>query len=278
MKKIVVPVDFTQVAQDALLFAQGLASFFKYRLKVVHVYGGELTSVERLALQVGDTPFNYLLSKLRDFVNEANSRTNVLTETETEVEILEGNVVKTIVELSEDDNTAMIIAGTEGHYNWLEQLTGSITSALAQKAKCPVLLVPKGVKYGQFKNMLYASDFSSADEKMILRFIDFARLFDAAVHFIHIDEEESIDFSVIEDSIFNLLFKDGDPDFSFNMVSISGVDVIGGLNQYAEENDVDLIVLVNRHRAFIDNLLGLSTTRQLAMDTNFPLMVYHFPD
>lgn len=276
MKKIIVPVDFTEVAQNTLLFAKGLAAFLKYRLKVVHVHLGHLKSLERLSLQVGDTPYNYLLTKLRNFVNDSDSQSDVLTETE--VEIQEGDIVKTIVELSEEDNTAMIIAGTEGHYNWLQQLTGSITSALAQNAKCPVLLVPKGIKYTQFKNMLYASDFSSADEKMIERFIDFARLFDAAVHFIHIEEEEGIDFSVIEDSIFNLLFKDGDPDFSFNMVSISGVDVIGGLNQYAEENEVDLIVLVNRHRAFIDNLLGLSTTRQLAMDTNFPLMVYHFSD
>ena len=276
MKTIVVPVDFSKVAHNAYLFARELANFFNYKIKVIHVYGGELNAMERLALQTGDTPFHYLLSKLNNFVEEIDSEENVATKTNVEVEILEGNVVKKIVEKSEEEDTAMIIAGTEGHYNWLEQLTGSVTSALAQKAKCPVLLVPKGAKFQQFDNMLYASDFSSADEKMILRFIDFAKQFDASVHFIHIEDEDDINFTAIEDSIFNLLFKDGDPDFSFNMVSIDGVDVINGLNQYAEENDIDLIVLVNRHRAFIDNLLGLSTTRQLAMDTNFPLMVYHF--
>ena len=278
MKTIIVPVDFSKVAQNAYLFAREMASFFKHKIKVVHVYGGELDAMERLALQSGDTPFNYLLSKLNNFVEDVPGKGNVMTKVEIEVEILEGNTVKKIVELSEDKNTAMIIAGSEGHYNWLEHLSGSITSALAQKAKCPVMLIPKGVKYTRFDNMLYASDFSSADEKMILRFIDFAKHFDASIHFIHIEDEDDIDFSAIEDSIFNLLFKDGDPDFSFNMVSINGVDVINGLNQYAEENDIDLIVLVNRHRAFIDNLLGLSTTRQLAMDTNFPLMVYHFQD
>jgi len=191
---------------------------------------------------------------------------------------LEGRIVKNIVKLSEEDDTAIIIAGTEGHYNWLEQITGSITSALAQKAHCPVILVPKETKFTKFANMIYACDFSSADGKMITKFIDFAKQFDSSVHFIHIEDEDDIDFSAIEDSVFNFLFKDGDPTFSFNMVSINGVDVIKGLNQYAEENEVDLIVLVNRHRAFIDNLLGLSTTRQLAMDTNFPLMVYHFED
>ena len=278
MKTIIVPVDFSKVAHNAYLYALEMANFFKHKIKVVHVYGGELDAMERLALQSGDTPFNYLLSKLNKFVDDTNDKGNVLTKVDVEVEILEGNVVKKIVELSQDENTAMIIAGSEGHYNWLEQLTGSITSALAQKANCPVLLVPKGVKFTQFDNMLYASDFSSADKKMILRFIDFAKLFDASVHFIHIEDEDDVDFSVIEDSIFNLLFKDGDPAFSFNMVSIEGVDVISGLNQYAEENEVDLIVLVNRHRAFVDNLLGLSMTRQLAMDTNFPLMVYHFSD
>jgi nucleotide-binding universal stress UspA family protein len=278
MKTIIVPVDFSKVAYNAYLYACELAKFYQYKVKVVHVYGGELNAMESLALQTGDTPFNYLLSKLNNFVGNGQEGGNVLTKTDVEVEIIEGKVVKEIVELSKDEDTAMIIAGTEGHYNWLEQLAGSITSALAQKAGCPVLLVPKDVKYKKFTNMLYASDLSSADEKMVLRFIDFAQEFDASVHFIHIEDEDDIDFSAVEDRVFNLLFKDGDPTFSFNMVSINGVDVISGLNQYAEENDVDLIVLVNRHRAFIDNLLGLSTTRQLAMDTNFPLMVYHFSD
>lgn len=278
MKTIIVPVDFSKVAYNAYLYACELAKFYQYKVKVIHVYGGELSAMEGLALQTGDTPFNYLVSKLNAFVSGDAEKGTVLTKTDVEVEILEGRVVKKIVEVSEDENTAMIIAGTEGHYNWLEQLSGSITSALAQKAKCPVLLVPKGAKYQRYKNMLYASDFSSADEKMILKFIDFAHQFDASVHFIHIEDEDDIDFTEIEDTIFNLLFKDGDPTFSFNMVSINGVDVISGLNQYAEENDVDLIVLVNHHRAYIDNLLGLSTTRQLAMDTNFPLMVFHYAE
>ncbi len=278
MKTIIVPVDFSKVAHNAYLFAREIAGFFQYKLKVVHVYGGELSAMEQLALQTGDTPFNYLLSKLNNFVSDTVDKGDVMTKINVEVEIIEGKVVKELVKLSKEKDMAMIIAGTEGHYNWLEQLTGSITSTLAQKAECPVMLVPKGTKYEQFDNMLYASDFSSADEKMIMKFIDFAGLFDASVHFIHIEDEDDVDFSAIEDSIFNLLFKDGDPKFSFNMVSINGVDVIHGLNQYAEENDIDLIVLVNRHRAWIDNLLGLSTTRQLAMDTNFPLMVYHFED
>ena len=278
MKTILVPIDFSKVAHNAYLYARELANFFDYKVKVVHVYGGELDAMERLALQSGDTPFHYLLNKINKFVEETGGSGDVLTKVDVEVEILEGNVVKKIVEQSQSDEIAMIVAGTEGHYNWLDQLTGSITSSLAQKANCPVMLIPKGVKYSKFSNMLYASDFSSADEKLILRFIDFAKQFDASVHFIHIEDEDDIDFTAIEDSIFNLLFKDGDPDFSFNMVSINGVDVISGLNQYSEENDIDLIVLVNRHRAFIDNLLGLSTTRQLAMDTNFPLMVYHFND
>jgi nucleotide-binding universal stress UspA family protein len=278
MKKIIVPVDFSKVAEAGLLFARSMAGFFHYKLKIVHVYGRELNVMEKLALQSGDTPYNYLLNKLKTFVEESEKNGDVLTKTRIEFEILEGDAVKKIVELSQEPDTAMIIAGTEGRYNWLEQLTGSITSALAQKAKCPVLLVPNGVKYKKPENMLYASDFSSADEKLIKKFIDFARLFSASVHFIHIEENDEIEFSAIEDSIFNLIFKDGDPDFSFNMVSINGVNVIDGLNQYAEENEIDLIVLVNRHRAFIDNLLGLSTTRQLAMDTNFPLMVYHFQE
>lgn len=278
MKTIIVPVDFSKYAYNGFLFALELAKIFNYKVKVVHVYGGELNAMEQLAMQAGDTPFHYLMSKLNNFVNATGQHDSVMTKVEVNTEIVDGKVVKKLVEISENPETAMIIAGTEGEYTWIEQISGSITSVLAQKAKCPVLLVPAGTEYKPFEHILYASDFASSDETMLNKIIDLANIFRASVHFIHVEDEEDVDFSEVEDNIFNRLFKDGDPSFSFNMASIKGVDVINGLNQYADENNIDMIVLVNRHRGFIDNLLGLSMTRQMAMHTGYPLMVYHFKE
>ena len=59
IKTIVVPTDFSKVAHNAYLFAREMADLFQYNIKVVHIYGGELNAMEHLALQSGDTPFNY---------------------------------------------------------------------------------------------------------------------------------------------------------------------------------------------------------------------------
>jgi nucleotide-binding universal stress UspA family protein len=114
---------------------------------------------------------------------------------------------------------------------------------------------------------------------MLREIINFANLFRAAVHFVHVREKGSNeDFDITKEVIFNQLFKDGDPAFSFQMDVVESSSVVRGLNQYADEHDIDLIVLVNKQRGFFDSLIGRSESKNMALDLKHPLMVYHYPN
>ena len=185
-------------------------------------------------------------------------------------------IVNRIIELSKEADAVMIIMGTTGSHNMLDRWLGSISSEVAQQANCPVLLVPKESRFTNFENILYASNFESADEDVIDQIIEFANLFRSSVHFIHVNEKDrKEDFSKTEDRIFNQLFEDGDPAFTFNLASVESTSVMKGLEQYAAENAVDLIVLVNRQRSFIDNLLNESLTKKLALYSKVPILIFH---
>ncbi|MFK8006310.1 MAG: universal stress protein [Saprospiraceae bacterium] len=279
MKKILVPTDFSKSALKAFLYAKELAKTLGYGLKVVHINTGNLSTNQPLILQSEKSRQEVLTEMLNEFVTleDVNEKTNILTTQKIETAIYEAiNITKKIVLLSEEEEVELLVMGTTGANNALDKMLGSIASSVAQRAHCPVFLIPENVKYQDFENVLYASNYESADEILIESIIDFGNIFRVTMHFVHIEEQDN--YENIEDTIFYKLFEKGDPAFSFNIVNIKNRSVMNGLYQYAEENEVDLIVLVNRQRNVLENFFQLSLTKKMARTTTLPLMVFHLLD
>jgi nucleotide-binding universal stress UspA family protein len=144
----------------------------------------------------------------------------------------------------------MIIMGTTGSSDVLDELFGSVSSHVARKAECPVLLIPKGLAYKPVGHILYASNYESADRHMIQALTDFNKLFNATLHFVHVRDEEDESERKPKDEIFNELFLKGDPGFGFEFEDIEGEDISEALNEYAVKNGIDLVVMVARKRSF----------------------------
>ena len=264
--KIIVPVDFSNNAHNAYLFALSIATTFELDLVVVHIYN-ESYSITRT---------EELMKKLDQFVGHIPKEdSDIMAKTRVITRVIQGEAIKEIINLSQQG--FMIVMGKRGIHEVSERVFGSVSSAVAQNARCPILLVPKGSKFDGFNHILFASNLESSTEKMLDNIKEFAAKFKASLHFIHVKEfGKEEDFIETEDRIFEDLFKNKEPDFSFNLASISSKSVQKGLEQYAKENDIDLIALVNFQRSFWHNLFGQSLTKKMALNTNFPILVYHF--
>lgn len=278
MKNILVPIDFSQCSMDAFLYAKGLADTLGFSIKLVHVYTGNLNTDVSINLDTVQNREEVILKKMDEFVKvnlEKSKKSNVLTRQKIETEAIVGlSTTQQIVEMTTDeDDVAMVVIGSTGKGNVLEKVFGSVSSAVAQRSHCPVILVPLGTKYQDYTNVLYASNYESADENLLSQIVDFGSVFNATMHFVHVEENDN--YQIVEDTIFYKLFEKGDPSFSFNIVNIKNRPVLEGLNQYADENDVDLIVLVNRQRNYLENIFQLSLTKKMAKASKLPVMVFH---
>ena len=65
------------------------------------------------------------------------------------------------------------------------------------------------------------------------------------------------------------------PKLEFKMAEVESTSVRDGLNQYAADNEVDLLVMVTKHRNFLDNLFHKSITRDVAIHTELPILILH---
>ncbi len=276
-KKIIVPVDFSEVSYNAYLYARGIARDLDCSLEVVHTYKVSYSRSNFASFMAELGTYNSISKALEKFVNTyPQEKGDVMTKLKVATKVVEDNAISYIIEQSRAEDVLMILMGTDGEHDTVEYFTGSVSSKVAQQAGCPVLLVPDYQTYQSFGRILYASNFEAAKPEMVKRMIDFANLFRASIHFIHVYEKgETGEFTKTEEEIFQQLFEDGDPAFSFNMASIKSASVQAGLNQYAEENKIDLIVLVNRQRSLFESVTGQSLTKKMALDIKYPLLVDH---
>ncbi|MFK7810532.1 MAG: universal stress protein [Saprospiraceae bacterium] len=280
-RKILVPVDFSPASRSAYLYAREMAKIFNCLVEVVHAYrvpyAGE--TVAALVAEAGEVSIRK--DRLKKFINnyheEGEGRT--LTKVEVRIDIREGDSVPVILQKSKDEEVFLTIMGTAGKHLMGEYILGSVASAVAQRAKSPVLLIPENVSYRSFHSILYASNFESAQPKMLNEITNFANLFRAAIHFVHVQKPDKADvFSATQNAIFEQLFDDREPGFAFHMETVASKSVVKGLNEYAEKKDIDLIVLVNRQNGFLDSITEDSTTKKMALDIKYPLMVYRYSE
>ena len=277
MKKIIVPIDFSKASLNAFLYAGYLAKAMGFSIQMVHVYQQDLNPKQPFLLKPGLNGEGLLLDGMQKFIDvltEQESRGDQLIKTQVKkVAVYATNVADKILEIADREDAFMIVMGTKGSGNGLKNMLGSTAVNLAQNAECPVLLIPEGAVYRDFENVLYASNYESADEEMVEEIIDFGNTFRAALHFVHVEEKDSNE--AVETVIFNKLFEKGDPAFSFNIVNVKNRSVMDGLTEYADEHEVDLIVLVNRQRSLLDNILQQSLTKKMARNTQLPLLIFH---
>lgn len=276
-KKIIVPVDFSMNALNAYNYARGLAKVYNARIEVVHVYQGSFNTKDPLMVQSGKSQKEVLQERLDDFVKlyPVDERADEIREISVKTRLIYGYPVNSLIHTSKEQGVAMLVMGATGEHDAVDRFLGSVSSEVVQRAYCPVLIVPKGYKYKPYKNILYSSNYESADENMLKRILSFNASFDAAIHFINVNNKKDQQFEAVENQIYNQLFEKGDPDFSFHLASINSNSISKGLFQYANENKIDLIVMVNKQRGLLESMLGTSLTKKIALRSKYPILVYH---
>ena len=280
MKKIIVPTDFSYTSKDALAYAISIAPLLEASVEVVHIYSGTFpaNTPNPYIVHAGMGRRESLMKDLQDFTAfEGEGGVAVKKEVIITHRIISGMTGRELIKLSKESDTLMMVMGKTGKSVSTTRLFGSIARDVSASAHCPVLLVPKEETYTGINNVLYGSDYDAIDQFTLQKAVDFASLFKAAMHFVHITEIGSQDkhYEVIEEKIFNFLFQDKDPSFAFHLVNIKYPNVIGGLNQYIKENKIDLLIMVSHHRNFISRLFLKSTTKEMAYYSNVPILIFH---
>ena len=140
VQHMLVPMDFSVTADQALAYAIALAQQFQARLTLLHVL--DLTPVTMDEMTVGvvatyleeqEIEAQHLLQASLERVQRAGLQGDSL--------LVQGTPTQTIVDTAGEQGVDLILMGTHGRTGLAHVFLGSVAQHVVRQAPCPVLVV-----------------------------------------------------------------------------------------------------------------------------------------
>lgn len=143
IRKILVPIDFSEPSQQALRYARPFAEQFGASLVLLHVmepivYPVEFGYAPLDPLDVEGPRLKELQARLKQMGDELGTSVPV------KAIVKVGRVWKEIVDVASAQNTDLIIVATHGYTGLKHALLGSVAEKVLRHAPCPALVVRPG--------------------------------------------------------------------------------------------------------------------------------------
>lgn len=276
IKNIIVPTDFSATARNAFNYAQVLAEALDAEITVVHVKEFLLPASE-IAVMPHFDEGNSITETMDSFVNLQDEDSPDIVKTKVKTKILRGSTTDELVAFSSKNEADLIVMGTTGLQDFVSKIIGTVSLDVANKAHCPVILVPRDATWQPINRIMFAANYASTLPKTVREITDFANLLNANIHFVHINENKVDDDKLME-TIWDELFEETDPRIGFEMHTIYRGDVVEQLQKYATQHKIDLLAFVNKKRNFWQNLMHRSITQNVSISIDKPMIVLHYDD
>lgn len=273
MKKILVPVDFSDCAKSALKNAIKIAERMQMELLLYHSVVVPVGFAEGAPVGGVDLGFAEMEKQCKADLANLKEEFPLLAKIPHREVIQYGSLAESINELIEKENVQLIVMGTHGATGLSGALLGSNAYHVMKNINKPVIALPKDADITKMTRIALAGDYKSIpNPELIKMVIELARAFYAQIHIIHIDKGDV----VVKDQIdiargMEKYLKNTTHTFHFRKFE----DIEDGLIAFSNEKKVDLLAMIAKEHTFFDRLRNGSHTKKMMLEIPMPLMVLH---
>ncbi len=272
MKKILVPLDFSDCSDNALKNAIRLAERMNMELILMHSYTVPAAMAEHApGALIQELELAEMKAK-NEFAN-LEERFPDLADVKYQESVEGGMLLDNVKGLVKANDVAFIVMGTHGASGLQRVLLGSNAYSIMKHVKCPVIAIPDGADITKMKHIALGGDYKSIPgHDCIQPLIDLTKALYAELHVIHIDQDKELDHDEMDIARgLDKYLKSVKHSFHFK----NDYDVEEGLLSFVKEQNVGLLAMISRHHSFLDRLSHGSETKRMMMDIPMPLMILH---
>jgi nucleotide-binding universal stress UspA family protein len=271
LNRILFPTDFSEMAKGAYKVALELAQKFGAKVEVLNVFRGDfgVPVPEVMAYEMLEARREEASNRMSKFIALADEW-DLSVEQTSLVEM--GLPMDVIVDHAKrhEDGIDLIVMGTKGEHNLAEVVFGSVTTNVIRNASCPVLAIPEGTKSGDIRSIAYATDFESDGAEALQDAADIAALFGAQLHCVRVTTDGSSHTEAM--AAYNDVIDE--LDLNVKLAEIGSDTIAHGLDNYVQEQGIDLVLMLRPQRKLFDRIFHRSVTKQVALKTSVPVMVF----
>ena len=279
MRAILFPTDFSELAQNAFIYAIHLAKSINAKLYVLHTYEAPvLSSTHAGRPESLDIAYqNIEFGRFDHFKKYTPSLKEIAEEHGFDISQMiflfeEGNLANTIKRITEMERIHLIVMGTHGQSGFLGRAVGSNTVNVIKKVITPVLAVPPHAKFNGISRVAFSLLYREQDKKPLQEALIMAGEVDAYTECIHVlDNDDTAEVRSLTDmwqtefSRYNVEFK--------NLEKVEGV--ANTITHYVLDNNFDMLAVIKRNRSYFNRLFNASISDNLTFHSKIPIIIYH---
>ncbi|TYQ00263.1 nucleotide-binding universal stress UspA family protein [Tenacibaculum adriaticum] len=278
MKNILLPTDFSENSQNAIVYALNFfkdeeCTFYVLNVTEINILAASesfdvltLPVIEESLLTAAKERLASLIKQVKPLSNNKKHNFIALSDYDFFIDSMRKHVIEKNIEL--------IVMGTKGATGLKEVIIGSNAGDVITKVNCTSLLVPEKAIYKPLKEIAFPTDFSLFyNIKTLLPLSKIIYKTNAALRILHISKKE---MELNSDQKKNKeLFKDffAESDYTFHYLTNDKVE--DAVECFVQSRNIDLIVMVAKNLNYFQQILFHSKVEKISYHTDVPFLVLH---
>jgi nucleotide-binding universal stress UspA family protein len=275
MKKILVPVDFSEHSEYAMEVAAQLAKKYGAEIVTLHMMGLSETIITKDDSQEALEAIYYMKlteKRFREFLDRDYLKGIKITSTVQNYKIF--NEMDDLVKEHEAD---LIVMGSHGSSGVREVFVGSNTEKVVRTSSVPVLVIKNRIMNFTVNKMVFASDFSPEYIPAFKKVKELAKMFDSSFQWLYINTPERfMRSSEMTERAFKFLTQaeDGDIDLHDSIQYYCDKTIEEGIFTFSSDYNTDVIAIPTRGRRGLAHFFAGSLGEELVNHSDIPIITF----
>jgi nucleotide-binding universal stress UspA family protein len=280
METILCPTDFSASSENAVRFADELASRMNMRLVLFHNIAAPVAQ-EMAAAGTDATGTWRELAREEEKKAQLEALKKALENSswgepiEYQTILRHGPLPEAISQVAQEVQADLIVIGNEGSESLKEVFVGSVAENLIKNASCPVLIIPPHATFKPLHKIVIATDLRGEPYVDMQWVLKLAALFGAEVLFFHVLPTSQPSNQVYADNELNRIYKTL-PYKNATFYKEENPSIEAGISAFCRRHKADMLVMGYHPRTFWQHLLTENHTQEMVYHTYLPLLVIHY--
>lgn len=271
MKKILVATDFSPAASNAVNYAVDMAMSIKADLVLLHVI--------QIPISYSDVP---VVITQEDLFRNAEAETEGLRQRlvsatksaiAIETEVRTGGFFSELKAFCDKIHPYAVVMGSQGTTAAERLLFGGHATHAMKHLEWPLITIPPAAKFDAIKKIGLACDFNKVIDTMPANEIKMlVKDFKAELHVLNTGPQGTFDPDIVfESGLLQEMLISLKPTYHF----ISSDNIDKGIVEFADKNQIDLLIVLPKRHGLLGEIVHRSHTRQLVLHSHVPVMALH---
>jgi nucleotide-binding universal stress UspA family protein len=273
MKKILVPTDFSDQAENALRVAAQLAKKFNGEIYLLHLLELPLDLIDPSQPSSGDLPEALFFMKLAHQRFTEVMKRDYLKGIKVHETVEFHQAFDGIMEISKKHECDVIIMGSSGSVGIKEIFIGSNTEKVVRNSRIPVIVIKKDIPDFKVDKFVFATNLDMETKPKFKEVVEFAHKMDTKVELVMINTASNFRTSQQIEERLKVYTEDVDEN-DFDFILYNDINVETGILNYGKKIDADLIGVCTHGRQGIAHFINGSLSEDLVNHAKRPIVTF----